>query len=418
MSFPINDKYWVNTAEFLQKNIQVGNSVVAPDEFEEKFTGFISYESIIESSSNDFQWVIIHKGMMDNLEYAFLNKVVNEYNPVFANEVFVIFTKHTSLVALNYNFIHLRKFWEKINLLNNQYAKLKNSLPKDLQNESEKNEVFSNINIKDIALLTRTELELNCRKMSQTVYIGNETILCRVLGKYIFYCDAEDTDIMPHLAINGYWESWITQAMARVLKRGWKCIDIGANHGYYSVLMGDAVGSSGFVIAVEPNPRVARLLKQTIEINGFAKQAIVMQKAIADVDGQAVKLVIPNGKGINGTIVKDAIGSDNVVEVETITLDSLTTDWSNVDFVKIDAEGAEEIIWCGMRETVRKNKNITIIMEVKCSRCLDPKMFIQDIQTSGFKLRHIDYDSQIKSLTVEQCLTERPEEDWMLFLQK
>ncbi|MHC5815066.1 MAG: FkbM family methyltransferase, partial [Nostoc sp.] len=129
-------------------------------------------------------------------------------------------------------------------------------------------------------------------------------------------------------------------------------------------------------------------------------------------------LVIPNGKGINGTIVKDAIGSDNVVEVETITLDSLTTDWSNVDFVKIDAEGAEEIIWCGMRETVRKNKNITIIMEVKCSRCLDPKMFIQDIQTSGFKLRHIDYDSQIKSLTVEQCLTERPEEDWMLFLQK
>jgi hypothetical protein len=71
-----------------------------------------------------------------------------------------------------------------------------------------------------------------------------------------------------------------------------------------------------------------------------------------------------------------------------------------------------------MRETVRKNKNITIIMEFNCFRCVAPKTFLQDMQSSGFKLRHIDYDSQIKNLTIDQCLTERPQEDWMLFLQK
>ncbi len=119
MSFPINDKYWVNTLDFVQKNIKYGNKIVAPDEFEEKFTGFLSYRSIIDNSFNNFQWVIIHKGMMDNLKYAFLEKVVNECIIVFANEVFVIFTNHTSMVALNHNFIHLQSFWEKIKTLKN-----------------------------------------------------------------------------------------------------------------------------------------------------------------------------------------------------------------------------------------------------------------------------------------------------------
>ncbi|MBW4561743.1 MAG: FkbM family methyltransferase [Mojavia pulchra JT2-VF2] len=273
------------------------------------------------------------------------------------------------------------------------------------------------IYVRDIQVLTREELESICRDRCYTAYIGKETLLCRVLGRYKFYCDAEDIGITPHLCLDGYWESWITMAMARILKKGWHCIDIGANHGYYSVLMADAVGSSGRVLAVEPNPKLVGLLERTLEVNGFQNHAKVLQKAISNIDNQLVQLVIPMGKGLNATICTDATLADKVVEVNTITLDNLTQDWSSVDFIKIDAEGAEQSIWYGMSETLRKNKNITIVMEFNCGRYSDPKMFLQDIESFGFQLQHIDYDSQIKNLTIEQCLTERPNEDWMLLLQ-
>ncbi|MBG1270759.1 FkbM family methyltransferase [Nostoc sp. WHI] len=414
MSFPINDKYWVNTAEFLQKNIQSENRVVAPDEFKEKFIGFISYESIIQNSSNDFQWVIIHKGMMENLEYAFLDKVVNEYNPVFANEVFVIFTKHTSIVALNHDFIHLQNFWEKINLLNNIYTIVKTRS----QNKSGKNEVF--FNIKDISLLTRTELESNCRKMSQTVYMGNETILCRVLTKYMCFVEAQDMSLTPHLCLNGYWESWITQAMIRLLQPGYYCLDIGANWGYYSLIMADIVGESGHVLSVEPNPRLANLLKKSLNINGFSGYAKVSEKAVADTNGKKVNLVIPKGDfwGSSTICQTSVLPGEQSFEVETVTIDELTQDWPRVDLIKIDAEGAEEAIWLGMQETIQKNKNIIITMEFACDRGYNPKLFLQDIQAQGFPLRYIDNDSQIKSLSLEECVSKESGQYWDLFLQR
>ena len=109
---------------------------------------------------------------------------------------------------------------------------------------------------------------------------------------------------------------------------------------------------------------------------------------------------------------------DEVIEIETITLDDLTKDWDRVDFIKIDAEGAEELIWQGMQKVLNENKNITIVLEINCSRYAQPKEFLQEIQANGFKLRHIDYDSQIKDLTIEECLNSRVGDDWMLFLQR
>ncbi len=73
--------------------------------------------------------------------------------------------------------------------------------------------------------MRRKELELNSRKISQTVYLGNEMILCRVLTKYMCYIDSQDMSLTPHLYLNGYWESWITQAMVRILERGFYCLE-------------------------------------------------------------------------------------------------------------------------------------------------------------------------------------------------
>lgn len=408
MSFPSKDKYWLNTLEFLQKHILNGDKVIAPKEFQAKLPGIISYSYVFSNENIEYKWLIIHKGRLEELNKNLLAGI-NEYSfPVFANEVFVVFLK--------YNYIDI----EKIDEQSHHIQALNNRLKEFYQNRHQKNNypLQSEINIQNLQILSREEIENICRQNCKTSYIGNKTIICNVLSKYIFYCDAEDVGIVPHLALKGCWEAWITIAMARILRKGWHCIDIGANHGYYSILMADAVGSYGHVLAIEPNPQLTTLLEKTKQVNGFEQQIMILQKAISDVQAQKVKLVIPDGRGINATICKEGVLTDRIIEVETIAIDNLTRDWAKVDFIKIDAEGGEENIWRGMHETLIKNKNITVMMEFNCSRYLEPSKFLQNIQSFGFPLRYIDYDSQIKKITVEQCLTERPQEDWMLFLQR
>ena len=382
MAFPHSDEYWLNTAKFVQKHIKSEDRILAPADFRQEFPIAYPYASISLNESPNFQWVLIHKGMLGELDHNFLKFITKKLNPVFANEVFVVFSSH-NLPAIDANHVHLTALVEQTK-----------------------------------SLVSAASIQANARSNCQVTYIGNGTLLCRVLGKYVFYADADDIGITPHLCLDGYWELWVTVAMIRVLQRGWHCVDIGANHGYYSVVMADAVGSSGQVLAVEPNPLLVRLLERTLQVNGFDGRLSVSQKAIFDEEDKIVKLVIPPGQGRNASVCIDATAADSVVEVETVTLDTLTSGWPCVDLIKVDAEGAEEAIWRGMRSTVRKNQDITIIMEFNAGRYSDPKAFLQDIQTEGFLLRHIDFDAEIKDLTVEQCLTERPNEDWMLFLQR
>lgn len=269
-----------------------------------------------------------------------------------------------------------------------------------------------------IASMSATDLEAACRPRCQTMYLGHDTILCRVLGKFLLYADALDQGIAPHLCLDGYWEAWITLAMARTLQPGWNCVDIGANHGYYTLLMGALSGApGGRILSVEPSPKLAVLLRKTLESNGMQGFVTVSETAIAAHPG-TMKLVVPRTRGMNASLYRAVLEDDDVVEVQIDTLDNMTQDWSRIDFIKVDAEGAEEEIWKGMQAVVHRNPEVTVMMEINCARYRDPRAFLESILAAGFILRYVDFDAEIKDLTLEQCLTEAFGQDRMLFLRR
>jgi FkbM family methyltransferase len=263
--------------------------------------------------------------------------------------------------------------------------------------------------------LPRPELEAECRRQCQSAYLGGRTLLCRVLGKYLVYADARDLGIVPHLCLDGYWEAWITQAVAAAVRPGWCCVDVGANHGYYTLLCADAVGPGGRVVACEPNPSVAALLEKTLRLNGFTGRTTLVREAVADMDGDSLALVVPPGRGMNAYLRP---ADPDGVPVRTVTLDTLCHGLGRVDLVKIDVEGAEEKVWLGMGETLRRHPEVTVLMEFNSDRYASPRGFLADIQARGFPLCHVDYDAQVKPVTAERLLAERPNEDWMLWLRR
>jgi hypothetical protein len=89
-----------------------------------------------------------------------------------------------------------------------------------------------------------------------------------------------------------------------------------------------------------------------------------------------------------------------------------------VDLVKIDAEGAEDQVWRGMRCTVERNPAIAIFLEFVPSRYRDPRGFVGEIQEAGFSLRAVSHDSEIVSVSESDLLQGDEDDGRMLFLQR
>ena len=263
----------------------------------------------------------------------------------------------------------------------------------------------------------RVLLETVSREHSRALYLGEQTVLCRVLGKYLVYADAQETGITPHLAMDGYWESWITLVLARTVRPGWHCLDVGANHGYYTLVMADAAGPGGRVVPVEPTPRLVELLRQTLDVNGFP-DVEVMAKAASDADGESLQLVIPARRSMNARLTGEVGDTDEAVGVESVTIDSITRDWPRVDLIKIDVEGAEESVWRGMQRTIADNPALVVALELNVARYDDPRGFLSVIEDAGFPLRYIDTDAEVKDVSVDELLRRQVGQDWMLFLAR
>jgi FkbM family methyltransferase len=262
----------------------------------------------------------------------------------------------------------------------------------------------------------RLVLETVSRRESKAVFIGDGILLCRVLGTYFMYADADDLGIAPHFALNGYWEAEVTLALARAAKPGSWCLDIGANHGYYTLVLAAAAGSEGHVAAVEPNPRSVDLLTRTLDVNGFLSRVDIVSRAMSDRHGEVVKFFIPIHRGMNALVAEGDSSAGTTIETETETVDRLTDGWPRVDVIKIDVEGSEEAVWRGMNRVLRENREIIVILEVNAARYINPIAFLEEIEGFDFPLRYIAINGATEHISRNEIAS--TDRDWMLFLQR
>jgi FkbM family methyltransferase len=273
--------------------------------------------------------------------------------------------------------------------------------------------------IDGLASQDRQALESAARRMCQTARLSDDQLICRVLGKYIMYVDPRDRGITPHLALNGFWEAWVTVALARLVQPGWRCVDVGANVGYFTVLIADAVGPDGRVAALEPNPAIAQWLELNVYVNGFGRWVDIHRVAAADSDGSDVDLVVDATNPGVSTICAAAGRSGDAVAALTATVDRLTAAWPVVNLVKIDAEGAEPAIWNGMRRTLACNPDVVVLMEFTPSLYADPLGFLDEIEAAGFALRQVAADGNIVPLLRDTIAVFGAAGGWtMLFLAR
>ncbi|WP_135468139.1 FkbM family methyltransferase [Crenalkalicoccus roseus] len=268
-------------------------------------------------------------------------------------------------------------------------------------------------------LRDRVAAEGLMRARCMVVPVDAQTALCRVLGRYKMYVDLRDTGFVPHLMFEGYWEYWLTDFMWRNVRPGQVALDLGANHGYYTILLADLVGAEGAVHAFEPNPRLAELLRLNVSVNGFWHVARVHAAAVADRAG-VLPFLVPLRDPKNACLVEPGQAARELDpalfarhEVPALTLDEAVP--GRADFVKIDVEGAEEAVWRGMQRLIARSPGIGILMEFNPHRCRDPRAILAEM-AARFPLREVGFDGLAVPCDPAQVLERR--EDTILYLSE
>jgi FkbM family methyltransferase len=163
------------------------------------------------------------------------------------------------------------------------------------------------------------------------------------------------------------------------IKRGDIVFDIGACVGEFAIPSARKVGEEGLVIAIEPEPRNLTCLLMNIAWNRLSNVKII-GKGVWRSKG-VLKLTLGVGGAITSHSLKNPEKGGSV-KIPVDTLDNIASSFGRIDFIKIDAEGAEvEILEAGGKTLARAKK---VVLEVESKKDVD--LIRRTLQTFGYNV--------------------------------
>lgn len=245
--------------------------------------------------------------------------------------------------------------------------------------------------------------------MRPIVFLGNYRALTRTVAGHKMIVDTRDLSLGCHILLDGIWEPWVTQVIQATVRPGWIVVEIGANIGYYTLLMASLIGSQGKIYAFEPNPAIYELLRENLEINGFLDRAIAVKKAVWEKSG-TVEFGIAS-KHMGGSGIFTFSTPDEPVEritVEAVSLDDYFPAGSRVDFLKIDAESSEFFILKGAQRLLRENPDLVMVLEFFPGNIrninLDPEQCLKWLVDEGFQIHRIEENGNVRRAAIHELL--------------
>jgi FkbM family methyltransferase len=179
---------------------------------------------------------------------------------------------------------------------------------------------------------------------------GNHLLMAE-LDRFRFWFNSSDREMGAKMAAQVY-EVETVGLFQQLVKPGMACLDVGAQTGFYSLLMASLVGKKGKVHAFEPLDQSYELVEKNVKENNFGDIIHTMNVACSN-SSSTISADIASGM-----VVASPNGSHSF---SSIKIDDLNLD--KIDFCKIDIEGHEPAAILGMEALIERCKPM-ILTEV------------------------------------------------------
>jgi FkbM family methyltransferase len=177
----------------------------------------------------------------------------------------------------------------------------------------------------------------------------------------VLHLDLRQPVAVPYVLLGEHpYEAPDTAFVRSVVRHGDVVVDIGANVGWYSTLLADAVGTTGHVYAFEPGEQALRMLRASAR---DYPQLWVIPMALSDYEGDT-EVHIPLDLG-NASLARMS-GELRTEPCRVTTLDNyLQREGQTAPiFIKMDVEGGERDILRGAKKTLTADRPPIWMIEI------------------------------------------------------
>jgi FkbM family methyltransferase len=204
----------------------------------------------------------------------------------------------------------------------------------------------------------------------------------------------------------GTYEAQELDYVVNRLPTGGCFVDVGAHIGYFTLAAAKKVGPSGRVIAIEPTPSSAAVLRRNVAMNGFEGRVSIIEAAASAASGSGT-LVQSASTPMWNTLEPDTL-EDTVegISVRTVAIDDVLSSerWPPVQILKLDVEGHERSVLKGAAETLSRYPELEIIFEASGTSAERFKVSFETISylsDRGFRFFFFDTTGCLRAATID-----------------
>ena len=177
-----------------------------------------------------------------------------------------------------------------------------------------------------------------------------------------FWYREDDKYIGQRIAL-GKYERYETKILLSQIKKDDVVVDVGANIGYYTLLMARRVKR---VYAIEPDREIFAILKKNVEENNLKN--VLLYNAAAS-DKKEKKYLIKDEENMGNSRLGDKKG----VLVNCLRLDDILVNEQKISAIKIDTQGWEPAVVEGAEKIIKRDSP-TLFLEYSPGEYKDEKM--------------------------------------------
>ncbi|GLZ43535.1 FkbM family methyltransferase [Actinokineospora sp. NBRC 105648] len=219
---------------------------------------------------------------------------------------------------------------------------------------------------------------------------------------------AQDSAMSAVLSSNGVWEPEIAELVDALIEPDSVFLDVGAYVGYHAIRVLSRLGTSGTVVAVEPDPDAVKLLRHNVSENvgeAVAERLVVLESAAWDAQAALVGAVAPGGgygvrlqdpQEVTTTTSSEFAVAGVRLDRELDTLPA--TQGQRLSVVKVDVPGRGHRALGGLVRRLRRDRPHVILAfdgALTSGFGDDPAVVLREFRTWGYELVPLGEDQAV-----------------------
>lgn len=238
-------------------------------------------------------------------------------------------------------------------------------------------------------------------KVATSLGIVNKTYKKRLPDNFFMLLNPTE-HIQQQLFWYGYYENELRDLLKKIVKPNDVFVDIGANIGYFSLLIAHHLPSVK-VISFEPIADLYKKMNDNIALNDI-ENIVTVNAAAGEVNEEKEIFVSePDNLGMSSfQLPENYSGYKEKVKVVSIDEWFKGSGLTNIDIVKLDIEGSELAALTGMKEVLQNFKPLLIVEvnpETLSMFNLKPSYIHDYLEQYGFKRFLVLENGMLKQLS-------------------